>query len=257
MSAASQCLKASRRCVRRSSLRENAMVHLHQLLLQHLLYSFRASVPRECATGPSLCRTDLRPRVLLFSSHGSELSVYPPFCAGTQLVQCKQEVVSGGARVLLHDRIAVSGLPQQKFVAILFENARKCLQVVGLQTRPEPADIVVSLNSFEYFADPAEILCIMNALLQSGGEVFVSSGPTWYRPLGASVLRFPWAHLIFSERALIRSRSIFGARRFSETGGLNQMTVAKFEEFVAGSPLRFAGLELVPIKKLRHNQFMR
>jgi len=35
-------------------------------------------------------------------------------------------------------------------------------------------------------------------------------------------------------------------------GGLNQMTIAKFEKLVADSPLKFAGLELIPIKKLRH-----
>jgi hypothetical protein len=30
------------------------------------------------------------------------------------------------------------------------------------------------------------------------------------------------------------------------------MTVARFEELIAGSPFKFASLELVPIKKLRH-----
>ena len=37
------------------------------------------------------------------------------------------------------------------------------------------------------------------------------------------------------------------------------MTISKFEELIAGSPLQFAGLELVPIKKLRHfhNRFTR
>jgi SAM-dependent methyltransferase len=128
----------------------------------------------------------------------------------------------------------------------------------------ELADIVVSLDAFEHFADPAGILRIMNTLLQPTGEVLVSFGPTWYHPLGGHLFSvFPWAHLIFSEKALIRWRSTFktdGATRFSEVaGGLNQMSIAKFEELIAGSPLRFASLELVPIKKLRrvHNRLTR
>jgi hypothetical protein len=42
-------------------------------------------------------------------------------------------------------------------------------------------------------------------------------------------------------------------------GGLNEMTIGKFEELIAGSPLKFASLELVPIKKLRrfHKHFTR
>jgi SAM-dependent methyltransferase len=135
--------------------------------------------------------------------------------------------------------------------------------IFGLSTS-ELADIVVSVDAFEHFADPAEILRIINLLLQPAGEVLVSFGPTWYHPLGGHLFSvFPWAHLIFSERALIRWRSTFktdGATRFSEVaGGLNQMTIEKFEELIAGSPLKFASLELVPIKKLRrfHNRFTR
>jgi SAM-dependent methyltransferase len=121
----------------------------------------------------------------------------------------------------------------------------------------ELADVVISMDAFEHFADPAEILRIMNTLLQPAGEVLVSFGPTWYHPLGGHLFSvFPWAHLIFSEQALIRWRSTFktdGATRFSEVaGGLNQMTIAKFEKLIAESPLKFAILELVPIRKLRH-----
>ena len=128
----------------------------------------------------------------------------------------------------------------------------------------ELADIVVSLDAFEHFADPAGILRIMNTLPLPTGEVLVSFWPTWYHPLGGHLFSvFPWAHLIFSEKALIRWRSTFktdGATRFGEVaGGLNQMTIAKFEEIIAGSPLRLASLELLPIKKLRrfHNRLTR
>src|ERR1035441_3904579 len=46
------------------------------------------------------------------------------------------------------------------------------------------ADLVVSLDAFEHFADPAEILQVMNSLLLPAGEVLVSFGPTWYHPWG-------------------------------------------------------------------------
>jgi SAM-dependent methyltransferase len=128
----------------------------------------------------------------------------------------------------------------------------------------EQADVVVSMDAFEHFADPAEILSIMNSLLRPQGEVLVSFGPTWYHPLGGHLFSvFPWAHLIFSEKALIKWRSTFktdGATKFSEVaGGLNQMTIAKFERLIAESPLKVANLELVPIRQFRplHNTLTR
>jgi SAM-dependent methyltransferase len=128
----------------------------------------------------------------------------------------------------------------------------------------ESADVIISLDAFEHFQEPEQILQIMNTLLKPGGEVLVSFGPTWYHPLGGHLFSaFPWAHLIFSERALIRWRSDFktdGATRFSEVaGGLNRMTISRFEKIVADSPLKFASLELVPIRKLRpfHNHLTR
>lgn len=128
----------------------------------------------------------------------------------------------------------------------------------------ELAEIVVSVDAFEHFGDPAGILGIMNTLLQPTGEVLFCFGPTWFHPLGGHLFSvFPWAHLIFSEKALIRWRSTFktdGATRFSEVaGGLNKMTIARFEELIGGSAFKFASLELVPIKKLRrfHNHFTR
>ena len=128
----------------------------------------------------------------------------------------------------------------------------------------EVADYVVSLNAFEHFADPGAILRIMSTFLRPKGEVLICFGPTWYHPLGGHLFSvFPWAHLILSEEALIGWRSRFktdGATRFGEVaGGLNQMTIANFEALVARSPLQFAALELVPIRKLRrlHNRFTR
>jgi hypothetical protein len=72
----------------------------------------------------------------------------------------------------------------------------------------------------------------------------ISFGPTWHHPYGGHLFSvFPWAHLIFSEKALTRWRSDLrddGATRFGEVaGGLNQMTIRRFEELVADSRLCF------------------
>lgn len=148
---------------------------------------------------------------------------------------------------------------QEKWLAIARENAARA----GVSDRcvfagraPEAADIIVAVDSFEHFDDPAEVLRTMALMLKPGGCVVVVFGPTWYHPLGGHLFSvFPWAHLIFTEKALIRWRSDFkndGATRFTEVaGGLNQMTIRRFERVVEQSPLRFAEFEARPIRKLK------
>ena len=128
---------------------------------------------------------------------------------------------------------------------------------VSFSTTPaEPADIIVSLDAFEHFADPASILAVMANMLKPEGCVLAAFGPTWYHPLGGHLFSvFPWAHLIFSETALCRWRSHLrsdGAQRFSEVeGGLNRMTIGRFEKLVEHSPFCFDFLETVPIRRAR------
>ncbi len=98
------------------------------------------------------------------------------------------------------------------------------------------AEVIVSLDSFEHFGDPAGVLAVMHDLLKPGGVIIATFGPTWYHPLGGHLFSvFPWAHLLFSEQALIRWRADIrsdGATRFGEVeGGLNQMTIARFERW--------------------------
>jgi hypothetical protein len=58
----------------------------------------------------------------------------------------------------------------------------------------------------------------MRRMIKPDGCVIAAFGPTWFHPLGGHLFSvFPWAHLIFTERALIRWRSDFktdGATRF-------------------------------------------
>lgn len=122
-------------------------------------------------------------------------------------------------------------------------------------TTTEKADVILSVDAFEHFDDPVAILKIMRGLVKDNGSVVAVFGPTWYHPLGGHLFSiFPWSHLIITEKALIRWRSDFktdGATRFSEVeGGLNQMTIKRFEQLVAQSDFKISHLETVPIRRL-------
>jgi SAM-dependent methyltransferase len=134
---------------------------------------------------------------------------------------------------------------------------------LGLQDRctftslwSEPVDVIISTDAFEHFADPEKILGLMRGLLKPTGYLLASFGPPWYHPYGGHLFSvFPWAHLIFTESALIRWRSDFktdGATRFHEVaGGLNGMTIRRWERLVAESGFNFTSNELVPIRPAR------
>ena len=126
----------------------------------------------------------------------------------------------------------------------------------GTSPPNEEIDAIISLDSFEHFGNPGHILATMYELLRPGGQVLISFGPPWYHPLGGHLFSvFPWAHLIFTESALIRWRSDFktdGARKFSEVaGGLNQMSIGRFEKLVGKTKFNIVTLEVVPIRKLK------
>jgi SAM-dependent methyltransferase len=126
------------------------------------------------------------------------------------------------------------------------------------------ADAVISIDAFEHFAEPGKMLDEMYGMLKPGGFVAASFGPTWFHPYGGHLFSvFPWAHLIFSEAALIRWRADLrddGAQRFSEVaGGLNKMTIRRFETIARASRFTVASIETVPIRKLAsfHNRLTR
>jgi SAM-dependent methyltransferase len=141
--------------------------------------------------------------------------------------------------------------------------ARRAAEAAGVADRcsfttrlDEKVDVVVSLDAFEHFADPAAMLKVMRNLLRDDGYVLTCFGPTWYHPLGGHGFSvFPWAHLLFTESVLLRwHRDVYGstAYRFEEVpGGLNQLTLRRFTQIVAQSEFRVETFEAVPIRKLR------
>jgi len=151
------------------------------------------------------------------------------------------------------------------------EEARERALSLGVMDRctftsfwSEPVDVIISIDAFEHFADPDKTLCMMRSLLKPDGYLLVAFGPPWYHPYGGHLFSvFPWAHLIFTESALIRWRSDFktdGAKHFHEVaGGLNGMTIRRWERLVARSGFKCTSYELVPIRpaKLLHCRLTR
>lgn len=171
------------------------------------------------------------------------------------------ELAQNGAAKVVGIDIRENALARARENARLANVGSRCEFTTQTQ---HPADIIVSIDSFEHFADPAGILRIMSNLLAPGGTVISSFGPTWYHPLGGHLFSiFPWAHLVFTEKALIRWRSDLrddGATSFTDLeGGLNRMTIRRFERLVALSPFTLDHLEAVPIRKLQpvHNGLTR
>jgi SAM-dependent methyltransferase len=169
--------------------------------------------------------------------------------AGEQAIEMAQR---GAARVIGLD-VRESVLDQARRAAEKAGVAGRCVFTTEAK---EKVDVVLSLDAFEHFDDPAGVLSAMSRMVKPEGCAMIEFGPTWYHPLGGHLFSvFPWAHLIFTERALIRWRSDFktdGATRFHEVeGGLNQMTIRRFEQLVAGSDFQFESFETVPIRKLK------
>lgn len=118
-------------------------------------------------------------------------------------------------------------------------------------------DVVVSQNSMEHFPDPAAVLQAMRRALRPGGELLVTFSPPWFAPYGAHMHYFtplPWVHLLFRERTVMAVRSRYrqdGATRYEDVeGGLNRMSVAKFERLVRLSGFEVAWRRYVALKRL-------
>jgi SAM-dependent methyltransferase len=163
------------------------------------------------------------------------------------------ELAERGARKVIGIDIREHALANGRQTALARGVAERCTFVTQTD---EKADVILSLDAFEHFDDPAEILRIMRRLVRDDGCVLAAFGPTWYHPLGGHLFSpFPWAHLVFTEKSLIRWRSDFktdGATRFREVeGGLNQMTIRRFQTLISESDFKFEEFESVPIRGMQ------
>lgn len=121
----------------------------------------------------------------------------------------------------------------------------------------DPVDIVFSCSSFEHFSDPQQILQQMIELVRPGGWVVISFAEPWWSPRGSHMdqfTRLPWVNVWFREQTVLRVRRRFakdGATRYEDVeGGLNRMTVKRFEQLMLSSGLEIHSLRLFPVKGL-------
>lgn len=108
-------------------------------------------------------------------------------------------------------------------------------------------DMVISQNSMEHFPEPEKALEEMGAALNPRGKIFVTFACPWLSPYGSHMhffTKIPWVNILFDEKTVMRVRARFrgdGATRYEDVeGGLNKMTVAKFERIVAGTRLQIS-----------------
>jgi SAM-dependent methyltransferase len=106
-------------------------------------------------------------------------------------------------------------------------------------------DVVISLNSMEHFSEPEMILQEMKELVRPGGLIMISFGSAWLSPRGSHMEKFcplPWLNILFDEQTVMRARSRYskdGAMRYVDVaGGLNKMTLAKFEGLIKHSGVK-------------------
>ncbi len=70
----------------------------------------------------------------------------------------------------------------------------------------ESIDTIISYDVFEHVATPAQILSECHRVLRPGGSMLIGTWG-WYHPFAPhlwSVMPVPWAHVLFSERIMLR-----------------------------------------------------
>jgi SAM-dependent methyltransferase len=116
----------------------------------------------------------------------------------------------------------------------------------------ERFDLVLSKNTFEHVADPDGYVRDMAALLADGGSLVIGFSPLWKSPYGGHLdfmTKVPWAHLLFPEQVILRERKRYrpdeDPARFEDVlGGLNRMTLARFEGIMRRAELESTYFEI-------------
>ena len=117
----------------------------------------------------------------------------------------------------------------------------------------ERFDVVVSKDAFEHVGDPALHVRVIEDHVVDGGDVVIAFGPLWKSPWGSHLgfmTSVPWVHLVFPEEIMLAERRRFRpwegeiSRLDDVPGGLNRMTLARFESVMATSGLECRRFEV-------------
>lgn len=171
------------------------------------------------------------------------------------------EVAAAGAQAVYGIDIQESLLERARENAARRGVSARCMFLHAVQDQARIQQLqgkfkyVYSLDAFEHFDKPENVLEQAYDFLAPGGRFLISFGPPWKHPYGGHMYFFtplPWVQLLFAEKTVMAVRRLYrsdGATTYREVeGGLNQMTVARFLEIVGRSPFTVESLRLVPIK---------
>lgn len=122
----------------------------------------------------------------------------------------------------------------------------------------EHFDLIISQNSFEHYGDPHGVMILWKKILKPKGKIYIVFGPPWYAPYGSHMhffTKIPWLNLLFRESTVMKVRSHFrsdGAKRYEEVeGGLNKMSINKFEQIIREPGLRIRYINYHAVKGIR------
>lgn len=145
------------------------------------------------------------------------------------------------------------------------KHARELASVsrVGAKTKftstlpKEQFEVTVSLCCFEHYADPQNELRNMVGLTDRGGLILLAFAEPWFSHSGSHMndfFKIPWVNLLFPEKAVLQARCKYrqdGAERYEEiVGGLNRMSVSRFERIIRQSGLRVVHKRVYPTRAL-------
>lgn len=116
-------------------------------------------------------------------------------------------------------------------------------------------DVVLSQNAMEHYTEPKRAVDEIYRALRPGGIAIFAWGPPWWHPYGAHVhylTRIPWPQVFFSESTIMEVRGEYKGDRAESfeqiEGGLNRMTVSRFEDLIRLSNFRIVDLRFRTIR---------
>ena len=162
----------------------------------------------------------------------------------------------GAARVLGVDIRPVElarGMLETEYAGLAGTVEFRQIAADGSGLDDERFDVVVSKDAFEHVSDPARHVRVIEDHVVDGGDVVIAFGPLWKSPWGSHLgfmTSVPWVHLVFPEEIMLAERLRFRpwegeiSRLDDVPGGLNRMTLARFESVMAASGLECLSFEV-------------
>lgn len=166
-------------------------------------------------------------------------------------------MVRQGARFVVGIDIVRENLEKSRALAKSYQLGDHQIEFVDRLRENSSFDVVLSCSSFEHFSEPEAILQQMRSAALLSGIVIISFAEPWYSARGSHMslfTRLPWVNVLFSEKTVMKVRQNFrddGATRYEDVqGGLNRMTLAKFEKIIHHSGMKVEWLRYYATKNL-------